>query len=61
LQPIDDQPQPKGALHLRIQQRDLGVLAPATEPSIHVLSAAQTSAVLSPPRRRCVRRCAPLW
>ncbi|MFG6085981.1 DUF1176 domain-containing protein [Stenotrophomonas indicatrix] len=47
LQPIDDQPQPKGALHLRIQQRDLGVLAPATEPGIHVLSAAQTSAVLS--------------
>ncbi|UUS13510.1 hypothetical protein NMB32_16005 [Stenotrophomonas sp. CD2] len=28
LQPEEGQPQPKGPLHLRIQQQDLGVLAP---------------------------------
>ncbi|EOW2138718.1 DUF1176 domain-containing protein [Stenotrophomonas sp. GD03908] len=47
LQPEEGQPQPKGALHLRIQQQDLGVLAPAKGEGTHSLNAAQTSALLS--------------
>lgn len=47
LQPEEGQPQPKGALHLRIQQQDLGVLAPARGEGTHSLNAAQTSALLS--------------
>ncbi|WP_142805887.1 DUF1176 domain-containing protein [Stenotrophomonas maltophilia] len=47
LQPEEGQPQPKGALHLRIQQQDLGVLAPARGKGTHSLNAAQTSALLS--------------
>lgn len=47
LQPVDDQPTPKGALHLRIQQRDLGLLTAAKDEGMYVLSAAQTTALLS--------------
>ncbi|WP_329835888.1 DUF1176 domain-containing protein [Stenotrophomonas geniculata] len=47
LQPEEGQTQPKGALHLRIQQQDLGALAPAKGEGTHSLNAAQTSALLS--------------
>ncbi|AUI07468.1 MULTISPECIES: DUF1176 domain-containing protein [Stenotrophomonas] len=47
LQPEEGQPQPKGALHLRIQQQDLGVLAPAKGEGTHSLNASQASALLS--------------
>lgn len=47
LQPEEGQTQPKGALHLRIQQQDLGVLAPLKSAGRHSLTAAQTSALLS--------------
>ncbi|MGF6417079.1 hypothetical protein ABH900_000540 [Stenotrophomonas sp. AN71] len=47
LQPEEGQAQPKGALHLRIQTQDLGVLAPAKGEGTHSLNAAQTSALLS--------------
>ncbi|MBH1529143.1 DUF1176 domain-containing protein [Stenotrophomonas maltophilia] len=47
LQPEEGQPQPRGALHLRIQQQDLGVLAPAKGEGTHSLNATQTSALLS--------------
>ncbi|MDH7548674.1 DUF1176 domain-containing protein [Stenotrophomonas geniculata] len=47
LQPEEGQPQPKGALHLRIQRQDLGVLAPAKGEGTHSLDPAQTSALLS--------------
>ncbi len=47
LQPEEGQTQPKGALHLRIQQQDLGVLATAKGEGTHSLNAAQTSALLS--------------
>lgn len=47
LQPEEGQPQPKGPLHLRIQQQDLGVLAPTRGEGTHGLNAAQTSALLS--------------
>lgn len=54
-QPEEGQIQPKGALYLRIQQQDLGVLAPAKGEGegegegegAHSLNAAQTSALLS--------------
>lgn len=47
LQPEEGQGQPKGALHLHIQQQDLGVLASAKGEGTHSLNAAQTSALLS--------------
>lgn len=47
LRPIDGQESPKGALHLRIKQRDLGVLTPAKEEGMYTLSQAQTNALLS--------------
>lgn len=47
LQPGENQTQPKGALHLHIQQQNLGVLATAKDEGTHTLNAAQTSALLS--------------
>ena len=47
LQPDEGPTQPKGALRLRIQQRDLGVLAPGKNEGTHALNASQTSALLS--------------
>jgi len=47
LRPIDGQQSPQGALHLRIKQRDLGVLTQAKEEGMYALSPAQTAALLS--------------
>lgn len=47
LRPIDGQQSPKGALHLRIKQRDLGMLTPAKEEGMYTLNPAQTTALLS--------------
>lgn len=47
LKPIDSQPHPEGPLSLRVQQRDLGVLATVKETGIHLLSLKQTAALLS--------------
>ncbi|WP_164275464.1 DUF1176 domain-containing protein [Stenotrophomonas sp. B1-1] len=47
LRPIDGQQSPRGALHLRIKQRDMGILTPAKEEGLYTLSPAQTAALLS--------------
>lgn len=47
LQPEEGQTQPKGALHLRVQQQDLGVLAATQGEGTHRLNATQTRALLS--------------
>lgn len=47
LRPEEGLTQPRGALHLRIQQQDLGVLAAARGEGMHSLNAAQTRALLS--------------
>ncbi|WP_406231598.1 DUF1176 domain-containing protein [Isoptericola jiangsuensis] len=47
LRPIDGQQSPRGVLHLLIKHRDLGVLTPAKEEGMYILSPAQTAALLS--------------